>query len=213
LVEFSWFPIPACVILEWVTVNVVPVAVASAALEMTKSVELVMDLIVTVSGVVLVAVKVTPVAVAVAAAVNVKLVALLTDVATVSFGGMPGPEIPVPAESDTGEAVVTVVLPLAVLAVKFVVVVVVLGIPAPLIVIPWVRVAVDAVVTVVLPLVVFAMIVEERPVLLIQGLPVLWQCTQKVGLVETLYALVPRLGCAAGVTPLMVTLAVSPSWL
>jgi len=200
-------------ILEWVTVKVVPVTVALAALEMTKAVELVMDLIVTVSGVVLVAVKVTPVAVAVAAAFNIKLVALLTDVATVSFGGMPGPEITVPAESDTGEAVVTVVLPLAVLAVKVVVVVVVLGIPAPLIVIPWVRTAVDAVVTVVLPLVVFAVIVEERPVLLIQGLPVLWQCTQKVGFVEALYTLVPRLGVAVGVTPLMVTLDVSPSWL
>src|SRR2546430_2890816 len=83
---------------------------------MTKAVELVMDLIVTVSGVVLVAVKVTPVAVAVATAVNIKLVALLTDVATVSFGGMPGPEITVPAESVTGEAVVTTVLPLAVVA-------------------------------------------------------------------------------------------------
>src|SRR5256886_4727207 len=180
---------------------------------MTKAVELGMDVIVTVTEVVLAAVKVTPVAVAVAAAVNVKLVALLTDVATVSFAGMPGPEITVPAVSDTGEAVVTVVLPLAVLAVEVVVVVVVLGIPAPLIVIPWVRTAVDAVVTVVLPLVVFAVIVEERPVLLIQGLPVLWQCTQKVGLVEALYTLVPRLGCAAVVTPLMVTLDVSPSWL
>ena len=213
LVEFSWFPILACVILECVTVNVVPVAVALAALEMTMAVELVMDLIVTVSGVVLVAVKVTPVAVAVAAAVNVKLVVPFTDVATVSFGGMPGPEITVPAESDTGEAVVTVVLPLAVLAVKVVIVVVVLGIPAPLMVIPWVRAAVDAVVTVVLPLAVLAMIVEERPVLLIQGLPVLWQWTQKVGLVEALYALVPRLGCATGVTPLMVTLDSRPSWL
>ena len=213
MVEPPWFPIAACLILEWVTVKVVPVTVALAALEMTKAVELVMDLIVTVSGVVLVAVKVTPVAVAVAAAFNIKLVALLTDVATVSFGGMPGPEITVPAESDTGEAVVTVVLPLAVLAVKVVVVVVVLGIPAPLIVIPWVRTAVDAVVTVVLPLVVFAVIVEERPVLLIQGLAVLWQCTQKVGFVEALYTLVPRLGVAVGVTPLMVTLDVSPSWL
>ena len=213
MVEPPWFPIAACLILEWVTVKVVPVTVALAALEMTKAVELVMDLIVTVSGVVLVAVKVTPVAVAVAAAFNIKLVALLMDVATVSFGGMPGPEITVPAESDTGEAVVTVVLPLAVLAVKVVVVVVVLGIPAPLIVIPWVRAAVDAVVTVVLPLVVFAMIVEERPVWLIQGLPVLWQCTQKVGFVEALYTLVPRLGVAVGVTPLMVTLDVSPSWL
>ena len=153
------------------TVNAVPVAVALAALEMTNAVELVMELIVTVSGVALVAVKVTPVAVAVAGAVNPKLVALLTDVATMSFGGMPGPEITVPAESDTGVAVVTVVLPLAVLAVKVVVVVVVLGIPAPLMVIPWVRAVVIAVVTVVLPLVVLARIVEERPVPLTQGLP------------------------------------------
>src|SRR5262244_2946532 len=104
-----------------------------------------MDLIVTVSGVVLVA-------------VSVKLVALLTEVATVSFGGMPGPEITVPAESDLGVAVVTVVLPAAVLAVKVVVVVVVLGMPDPLMIIPWVKAAVDAVVTVVLPLVVLAMI-------------------------------------------------------
>ena len=193
------------------TVNVVPVVVASAALETTKSVELVMDVIVTVSGVVLVAVKVTPVAVAVAAVVSVKLVARLTVAATVSFGGMPGPEITVPAESDTGEAVVTVVLPLAVLAVKVVVVVVVLGIPAPLMVIPWVRAAVDAVVTVVLPLVVLAMIVEERPVLRIQGLPVLWQWTQKVGLDKALYWLVPRSGEAG--TPVMVTFESRPSWL
>src|SRR5262244_3507815 len=111
-----------------------------------------MDLIVTVSGVVLVA-------------VSVKLVALVTEVATVSFGGMPGPEITVPAESDLGVAVVTVVLPAAVLAVK-----------------------------VVVPLVVFAMIVDDKPVLLIQGLLELWQCTQKVALVEALYWVVPRLG-------------------
>jgi len=146
-----------------------------AALEMTNAVELVMELIVTVSGVALVAVKVTPVAVAVAGAVNVKLVALVTDAATVSFGGMPGPEITVPAESDTAAAVVTVVLPAAVLAVKVVVVVVVLGIPAPLMVIPWVSAAVDAVVTVVLPLVVFAVIVDDNPVLVTQGLLELWQ--------------------------------------
>src|SRR2546422_9545874 len=118
---------------------------------MTNAVELVMDVIVTVSGVVLVAVKVTPEAVALAAAVNVKLVALLTDVATVSFGGMPGPEITVPAESDTGVAVVTVVLPAAVLAGKGGGGVVGVGIPTPLIVIPWVRAAVDGVGTVVLP--------------------------------------------------------------
>src|SRR2546430_13826250 len=98
---------------------------------MTKAVELVMDLIVTVSGVVLVAVKVTPVAVAVATAVNIKLVALLTDVATVSFGGMPGPEITVPAESVTGEAVVTTVLPLAVVGGEGGVVVVGVGSPTP----------------------------------------------------------------------------------
>ncbi len=193
------------------TINVVPVAVASAALEMTKAVALVMDRIVTASGVVRVAVNVTPVAVAVAGAVNVKLVALLTDAATVSFGGMPGPVITVPAESDTGEAVVTVMLPLAVLAMKVVVVVVVLGIPTPLMIIPWVRAAVDAVVTVVLPLVVFAMIVEERPVWLIQGLPVLWQWTQKVGLDEASYWAVPRFGDAGA--PLMVTLESRPSWL
>ena len=41
----------------------------------------------------------------------------------------------------------------------------------------------------------------------------MWQATQNVGLVETLYMLVPRLGIAGGVTPLTVTLDVSPSWL
>ena len=89
-------------------------------------------------------------------------------------------------------------------------VIVVLGIPVPLTVIPSVKALVEAVVTVVLPLVVFAVIVEDTP-LLTQGLPVLWQATQNVGLVEILYWLVPRLGVAA--TPLMVTLDVSPSWL
>ena len=34
-------------------------------------------------------------------------------------------------------------------------------------------------------LVVFAVIVEDNPVLATQGLPVLWQATQNVGLVET----------------------------
>ena len=41
----------------------------------------------------------------------------------------------------------------------------------------------------------------------------MWQATQNVGLVEALYMLVPRLGIAAGTTPLMVTLDVNPSWL
>jgi len=80
-------------------------------------------------------------------------------------------------------------------------------------VIPNVNALVEAVVTVVLPLVVFAVIVEDNPVLLTQGLPVLWQATQNVGLVEILYMLVPRLGARDGVTPLMVTLDVSPPWL
>ena len=184
-----------------------------AALEMTNAVVLVMDLMVTVSGVVVVAVNVTPVAVAVAAACKVKLVAFLTDVATVSFAGMPAPEITVLAESETGAAVVTVVLPLVVFAVKVVVVVVELGIPVPVTVIPRVRALVEVVVTVVLPLVVLAVIVEERPVLLIQGLPVLWQATQKVGLVERLYWVVPRLGGGVTATPLMVTFDCRPSWL
>ncbi len=170
-------------------------------------------MMVTVSGFVLVAVNVTPVAVAVAAVFNVKLVALFTDVATVSLAGMPVPEITVPADNDTGVDVVTVVLPAVMLAVKVVVVVVVLGIPVPVMVIPNVKALVEAVVTVLLPLVVFPIIVEDNPVLLTQGLPVLWQATQNVGLVEILYMLVPRLGAGDRVTPLMVTLDVSPSWL
>ncbi len=189
----------------WVTVKVVPVVVALAAVEIVKDVALGMALMVTVSGVVLVAVNITPVAVAVAAVVNVKLVALLTDVATVSLTGIPGPEITVPADNDTGEDVVTVVLPLVVLAVKVVVVTVVLGMPVPVMVIPNVKALVELVVTVVLPFVVFAVIVEDNPVLATQGLPVLWQATQNVGLVETLYTLVPKLGVVDGVTPLMVT--------
>jgi len=206
-----WFPIDAWLMRIWVTAKVVPVVVALAAVETVKDVALGMLLMVTVSGIVLVAVNVTPVAVAVAAIVNVKLVALFTDIATVSLAGIPVPEITVPADNDTGVAVVTIVLPLVMLAIKVVVVVVVLGIPVPVMVIPNVKALVDAVVTVLLPLVVFAMIVEDNPVLLTQGLLVLWQATQNVGLVEILYMLVPRL--ADAVTPLMVTLDVSPSWL
>src|SRR5215475_4936151 len=129
-----------------------------------------MVLIVTVSGVVLTAVSVTPVLVAIAAAFKVKLVALLTEVATVSLAGMPRPEIAVPDDNETGVAVVTVVLPAVVLAVNVVVVDVEFGIPVPATVMPTVRAAVEAVVTVVLPLVVLALIVDDNPVLLIQGL-------------------------------------------
>lgn len=189
----------------------VPVVVALAAVETVNDVALGMVLMVTVSEFVLVAVNVTPVAVAVAAAVNVKLVALLTDAATVSLAGIPGPEMTVPLDNDTGEAVVTVVLPLVVLATKVDVVVVELGIPVPVILIPTVSALVEAVVTVVLPLVVFAEIVEVNPVRVTQGLPELWQATQNVGFVELLYMLVPRLMVAA--TPSMITLDVSPSWL
>jgi hypothetical protein len=156
----------ACLMPAWVTDRVVPVVVALAAVETVKDVALGMVLIVTVSEFVFVAVNVTPEAVAVAAIFNVKLVALLTDVATVSLGGIPGPEIAVPEDSDTGEAVVTVVLPLVVLAVNVLVVEVVLGIPVPVTVMPSVRVLVEPVVTVVLPLVVFAVMVEDAPVLL-----------------------------------------------
>lgn len=186
LVEPPWLPIDACLMLIWVTFKVVPVVVALAAVEMVNDVVLGMVLMVTVSGIVLVAVNVTPVAVAVAAVVNVKLVALLTDVATVSLAGIPVPEIIVPADNDidTGETIVTMALPLVMLAVKVVVVVVVLGMPVPVMVIPNVKALVEVVVTVVLPLVVSAVIVEDDPVLLTQGLPLLWQATQNVGLVE-----------------------------
>jgi len=183
-VEPPWLPIDACLMLIWVTLKVVPVVVAFAAVEMVRDVALGMVLIVTVSGVIFVAVNVTPVAVAVAAVFNVKLVALLTDVATVSLAGIPVPEIIVPDDNDTGEDVVTVVLPLVMLAVRVVVVVVLLGMPVPFIVIPNVKAPVEGVVTVVLPLVVFAVIVEDNPVLLTQGLAELWQATQNVGLVE-----------------------------
>jgi len=213
LVDPPWLPMDAWLILLCVTDRVVPVVVAFAAIETVKVVALGMVLIVTVSWVVFTAVRVTPVFVAVAAALKVKLVALVTDVATVSLAGMPGPEIAVPDDNDTGVAVVTVVLPAVVFAVNVVVVDVELGMPVPATVIPTVRALVEAVVTVVLPLVVLAVIVDDNPVPLIQGLLELWQCTQKVGLVEALYTLVPRLGCAAGATPLMVTLDVSPSWL
>jgi hypothetical protein len=203
----------ACVMLECVTVRVVPVVVALAAEEIVKVVALGTPVMVTVSEFVLVAVKVTPVAVAVAAVVNVKLVALVTDAATVSLAGIPGPEIAVPLENDTGEAVVTVVLPAVVLATKFVVVVVEFGMPVPVTVIPVVKALLEAVVTVLLPLMVFAEIVEDNPVLVTHGLPVLWQCTQNMALVETLYLLVPRLGVGDGATPLMVTFDIRPSWL
>ena len=136
-----------------------------AAVEIVIDVALGMVLMVTVSEVVLVAVNVTPVAVAVAAAVNVKLVALLTDKATVSLAGIPGPEMTVPLDNDMGEAVVTVVLPLVVLAVNVLVVDVELGMPVPVTFMPTVRVLVEPVVTVVPPLAVFAAIVDDVPVL------------------------------------------------
>ena len=158
-----WFPMDACVMLICVTVRVVPVVVALAAEEIVKVVALGTPVMVTVSEFVLVAVKVTPVAVAVAAVVNVKLVALVTDAATVSLAGIPGPEMAVPLENDTGEAVVTVVLPAVVLATKFVVVVVEFGMPVPVMVIPVVKALLEAVVTVLLPLMVFAEIVEDNP--------------------------------------------------
>jgi hypothetical protein len=203
----------ACLVLTCVTDSVVPVIVALAALEMVNEVALGMVLMVTVSGLDLVAVNVTPVAVAVAAVFNVKLVALLTDAATVSLAGIPGPEMAVPEDNETGVEVVTVVLPLVVEAANVVAVVVALGMPVPVMVIPRVSALVEAAVTAVLPLVVFALMVEVNPVRLIHGLPVLWQWTQNVGLVEASYALVPRLGVEEGTTPLMVTFDVSPSWL
>jgi len=122
----------------WVTFKVVPVGyVALAAVEMINLVASVMAVIVTVSGFMIVAVNIS-VAVTVAAAVNVKLVALLTDARTVSPAGIPVPEIAVPARNDmvAGETIVTVALPLVMLAVKVVSVVVVFGIPLPLMVIP-----------------------------------------------------------------------------
>jgi len=170
--------------LIWVTFKVVPIVVALAAVEMIKDVAPVMAVIVTVSGFMIVAVNVS-VAVAVAGVVNVKLVALLTDARTVSPAGIPVPEIAVPARNDmvVGETIVTMALPLVMLAVKVIVVVVVFGIPVPLMVIPCVRALVDAVVTVVLPLFVVAVIIEDTP-LLTQGLFELWQATQNVGLAK-----------------------------
>ena len=174
-----------CLILIWVTVKVVPVVGALAAVEMVRVVALGMAVIVTVRGLMIVAVNVS-VAVAVAGVVNVKLVALLTDVATVSPVGIPIPEMTVPARNDivAGETIVTTALPLVMLAVKVVVVVVVFGIPLPLMVIPRVKALVEGLVTVVLPLFVFAVIVEDNPVLVTEGLAELWQATQNVGLVE-----------------------------
>lgn len=194
-----------------VTVKVVPVSVAFAGLETTKVLAVGMDLIVTVSGLLVVAVN-GSVVLAVAAAVNVKEVALVTEVATVSLAGTPTPEITVPARNETGEAVVTVVLPVVMVPVKLVVVVVAFGIPVPVTVIPRVKALAEGVDTVVLPLVVSAVMVEDVD-LLIQGLFELWQATQNVGLVETLYWLVPRLGAGDTATPLMVTLDCNPSWL
>src|SRR5205823_14789821 len=101
---------------------------------------------------------------------------------TVSSAGIPGPEMTVPADNDIGEAVVTVVLPLVVLATKVLVVVVVVGISVPAMVIPNVSALVEAVVTVVLPLVVSAVIVEDNPGRT-EGLPELWHATQNVGFV------------------------------
>jgi hypothetical protein len=202
-----------CLALIWVTVNVVPVVVALAAVETVKVVALFIAVIVTVSGFMIVAVNVSvAVPVPVAAVANLKLVALLTDVRTVSPVGILVPEMAVPAcnEMVAGETIVAMALPPVMLAVKVIAVVVVLGIPLPLMVIPCVKAPVEAAVTVVLPLVVFAVIVADTP-RLTQGLFELWQATQNVGLVETLYWLVPRLGVAA--TPSTVTLRVSPSWL
>jgi hypothetical protein len=138
LTEPPWLPIVAWLMFLWVTFKMVPVGyVALAAVEMINDVALVMAVIVTVSGFMIVAVNIS-VAVTVAAAVNVKLVALLTDVRTVSPAGIPVPEIAVPARNDmvAGETIVTVALPLVMLAVKVVSVVVVFGIPLPLMVIP-----------------------------------------------------------------------------
>jgi hypothetical protein len=155
----------------WVTFTAVPAGyVALAAVEIIKDVVLVMVVIVTVNGFMIVAVNIS-VAVTVAAVVNVKLVALLTDVRTVSPAGILIPEIAVPARNDmvAGDTIVTMALPLVMLAVNVIVVVVVFGIPVPLMVIPWVKALVEAVVTIVLPLFVFAVIVEDTP-LLTQGL-------------------------------------------
>src|SRR5256885_14669060 len=90
---------------------------------MAKVVASFIAVMVTVSGLMIVAVNVS-VAVAVAGVVNVKLVALLTDVATVSPVGIPVPEMAVPARNDmvAGETIVTTALPLVMLAVKVVVV-------------------------------------------------------------------------------------------
>ena len=186
------------------------VVVALAALEITKDVALEMAVMMTVSG--LVAVSVTPVAVAVAATVKVKLVEFVTVTATVSFAGIPVPEMTVPADKETGAEVVTVVLPLVTLAVN-VVMITVVGMPVPLMIIPCVSALVEAVVTVVLPLVVSAVMVEDNPLRVTHGLPELWQATQNVWLPGLLYMLVPRLGVGDGVTPLMLTLEVKPSWL
>jgi hypothetical protein len=209
LTELPWFPIVACEMPLCVTVNVVPDVVALAAFEIVTVVVLGIAVMVTVSELVIVAVRVS-VAVAVAAAVKVKLVALVTVAATVSPAGIPAPEMGVPAFQDTGAVVVTVVLPLVMEAVKVLCVVVVLGMPVPLMVIPCVNASVEAVVTVVLPLVVLAEMVEDAP-RLTQGLFDEWQATQKVGLADASYWLVPRLGVPA--TPLTLTLRVSPSWL
>lgn len=138
MTEPPWLPIVAWLMFLWVTFKVVPVGyVALAAVEMINLVASVMAVIVTVSGFMIVAVNIS-VAVTVAAAVNVKLVALLTDARTVSPAGIPVPEIAVPARNDmvAGETIVTVALPLVMLAEKVVSVVVVFGIPLPLMVIP-----------------------------------------------------------------------------
>src|SRR2546426_7327580 len=112
---------------------------------MAKVVASFIAVMVTVSGFMIIAVNVS-VAVAVAGVVNVKLVALLTDVRTVSPAGIPIPEMAVPARNDmvAGETIVTMALPLVMLAVKVIVVVVVFGIPLPLMVIPWVKALVEA---------------------------------------------------------------------
>ena len=111
--------------------------------------------------------------------------------------------VPVAVELAAVEIVNDVALGIAVI-----VTVLVVGMPFPLTLIRNVKVLVEAVVTVVLPLVVLAMMVEDTP-RLTQELFEVWQATQKVGLVETLYLLCPRLGVPA--TPLTVTLRVKPS--
>ena len=203
----GWFPIRSRLMLLCVTVSVVLAVVWFDGVEMVKLVELGRVWMVTVA----VAVR-EVVPLAVAAVVSVNDVAPDTAVATLSGDGIPVPVIDAPLGSQTGEAVVTVVLPLVVVAVK-----VLVPAPTPVTLMFKVRSDEEGVVMVALPAVVLAVMVEERPVVAIHGLRVVpvppsWQKTQKVRLVEALYWLEPRFGfaCAA---PLKLTLLVSPSWL